>query len=233
MKHDPFRPVEGRYNIYFGVHKGLRLGHARMMTRLSSTDWADPADGRAALSALRGFLALAGCHLHSEETHIHPAIEARAPGGSAHAHEGHEDHDVAFSHLKQLCTDIERAYDAGHRDARGLGRALYSRYIAFVAADLEHMAVEETELLGTLQHLYSDDELHGIEGRLVSQVPPDLMGGFLALMVPAASRPERAEMLSGMRQAMPQDAFDGVMREVIRPALGPVEAEALDAALAA
>ena len=222
MTDDSIRPVPGRPNIYHGIHKGLRLGHARLLERIGATDFADAEAAAATVAAVREFLTLAHGHLETEETIIHPAIEARDPAATAHAHEGHEDHERAFDDLEALLRNV------GSPDA---GRALYLRYARFAAADLLHMEGEETELLGILHRLFTDDEIRAIEGRIVGAIDPAKMMGYLRLIVPALNPVERIGMLTGMRDAMPPSAFAAIMEGAVRAALSPAEAAAVEAGL--
>lgn len=227
-------PQPGRHNMYYGIHKGLRLGHTRLLERLSVTDFTDAAATQTALAELRRFLDLAEGHLHSEEGKIHPKVEARAPGATAHADEGHEHHEQAFVELEDLACRVESASAAERPVA---GQALYLRYARFAGDDFVHMEGEETELLGALQLLFTDDELRAIEGEILGAIPPGRMDGYTRLIVAALSRPERIGMLSEMRAAMPAEVFAGVLAQSVRPALAAEDwadlARALDLRIAA
>jgi hypothetical protein len=222
------RPVPGRHNMYHAVHRGLRLGHAQLLPRIGATDFADMAETRALAADLRAFLALAHCHLQGEEAVIHPEIEARDPGATRHAHEGHDDHERAFGELSALL-DTLLAADPDARPA--LGDTLYRRYARFAAEDLLHMEGEENGLLGTMHRLFGDDELRAIELRIIAGIDDAKMAGYLRLIVPALNPAERAGMLSAMQAAMPPAAFQGVLAAVL-PVLSPRDAARLQAALA-
>lgn len=222
------RPVPGRYNMYHAIHRGLRFGHATLLPRIGATDFADAAETRALADDLRGFLALARAHLDGEESVIHPEIEARDPGATRHAHEGHDDHERAFDELAGL---IDTLLSAGPAARPALGDALYRRYARFAADDLHHMEGEETQLLGAMHRLFSDDELRAIEQRIVAGADPGKMAGFLRLIVPALNPAERVAMLQAMQAAMPPSAFAGVLAAVL-PALAAADAARLQSALA-
>lgn len=228
MTDETDQPILGRHNMYDAIHRGLRLGHCQLIRRLSATDFANAAETETALAELRAFLRLARGHLETEEAVIHPAVEKAEPGATHDAHEGHEDHERSFAELTDLCDRIELA-DAGQRIA--LGRELYRQYCRFAAADIVHMDGEEQELLGRMHRLFTDDELRGIEGLIVGQINPDKMTGYLRLILPALSVPERIGMLAAMRDAMPPVAFQSVMSDAARPSLGPVAYAELEAAL--
>ena len=222
------QPDPSRHNFYNVIHKALRFGHCRMLSALGSLDFSDERGTTLLLAELRGFLALGKGHLDSENREIHAAIEARSPGASDHAAEGHEHHEQSFAELEALI----RAVEVATADSRALaGQALYYRFALFAADDIAHMHEEETELLHALQQAFSEEEMRDIERRIVSAIPHDKMMKYLALMMPAINHGERVAMLGGMQKAMPQPVFDGIMSDIVRPALDGGAFAALSAAL--
>ncbi len=211
-----YKPDETRYNFYRNIHKAIRLGHCRLLAALGSNDFTKAEPTAKLLAELRAFLMLGKGHLEGENREIHAALEQRMPGASAHAAEGHEEHEHAFAELEALMQAVESAPANGKESA---GRALYYRYALFAAHDFEHMHEEETELLCALQDAFTEDELHAIEGRIVSAIPAPKMAAAMSLMVPALNHGERVELLSTLRTAMPQQAFDGLLAGVIKPSI--------------
>ncbi len=94
-------------------------------------------------------------------------------------------------------------------------RRLYQRFAIFMADDLAHMHEEETELMPLIAANFSADEIEGIEHSIVSDIPPEKMAGFMRFMLGAASRSERIGMVTGLRQAMPVEVFDGLFASVM------------------
>ena len=84
-----------------------------------------------------------------------------------------------------------------------------------------------------LQSAFEDEELRAIEGRIVARIPPEEMARIMRLMLPAMNHPERVEMLSGMRSAMPAMAFRQILEDAARPALAAADMAAVERALAA
>lgn len=191
-------------------------GQGRLLSTIGTTDFTDDAQATKALADLRAFLILGQSHLSSEEKEIHTAIEQKSPGATSRAHDDHEGHEKSFAELEALARAIE---DAPATQQSAAGHALYQRYALFAAADLEHMHGEETELLQTMQSLFSDDELRMIEGRIVAAFPPSLMMGFLRMIMPALNGPERIGMLTAMKASMPPQVFSAVMADAVRPSL--------------
>ena len=210
----PFAPtmVEPRDDMYYAVHKGLRLANARMLVRLGQADAADAASVASALKALRDHLAMGLSHLTHENAQIHTAIEERCPGASDHAADDHAHHEEAFAELEALA----RAVEAAPREALPMAlRRLYQRFALFVAEDLEHMHEEETQIMPLLMTHFSAEERAGIEHRIVSNIPFEKNVLFMRCMIPALPMSERRAMVEGMRAAMPREAFDGLMTAVL------------------
>jgi hypothetical protein len=229
MKPAADHPIPGRHNMYHAIHRGLRYGHTQMLRRLGATDFTDQTEAEVAIAELRGFLRLAEGHMASEETVIHPAVEAAEAGSTSHAHEGHDDHEQSFADLDRLIAAVETAAD---RDRALHGDALYRRYARFAAADIAHMDEEEGPLLGLMQRLFTDDELRGIEGRVVARISPDKMMGYMRLILPALPAPDRLGMLREMQAGMPPVVFQAVLTEAARPALAAADFARLEQGLA-
>lgn len=209
-------PDETRYDFYRNIHKALRLGHCRMLPALGSLDYRDRSRTEVVLADLRNLMAVGRGHLEGENREIHAALEQRAPGASSHAADDHEDHERSFADIEALIIAIEQA-PLPEREL--LGRRLYRRYAVFVAHDLEHMDIEETELLMALHEAFTDDELKAMEGRIIAAVPPQKMAAVMMLMAPALNHGERVELVAKLQKAMPEPAFDGLLAGAIKPSL--------------
>lgn len=211
---------ESRHNFYHIIHKALRLGHCRMLAALGSHDYRDAARTAELMADLRGLILLGQGHLEGEDREIHAPLEQRKPGSSAHAADDHEDHAHSFAEIETLIRAVEAATDATREAA---GHALYKRYALFAAHDFEHMNAEETELLATLHEAFTDEELHGMEGRIVAAIPPPKMASYLKLMIPAMNHRERVEFIGRMKAGMPEPVFAGILSGAIEPSLSEAE----------
>ena len=211
-----YLPDETRYNFYRNIHKAIRLGHCRLLAALGSHDYTRTDLTPKLMADLRGFLALGKGHLEGENREIHTALEQRLPGASAHAAEGHDEHEESFAELEALVRAVEAAAPQAREAA---GRALYKRFAVFAAHDFAHMHEEETEMLCALHDAFSDEELRAIEGRVVAAIPAPKMGAAMTLMMPALNHGERVELVGAMQKMMPDEVFRGLLAEVIKPAL--------------
>ncbi|MDW4549573.1 hypothetical protein R5H32_09440 [Defluviimonas sp. D31] len=205
--------TETKKDLYYAVHKGIRLASARMLIALGQADASDESSVMEVLGKLSAHLDLSLGHLTHENDKIHAVVDARVPGASDHQGEDHDHHLESFSELRRLAEEVAMA----GADRAAKLRRLYQRFALFVADDLTHMHEEETELMPLVAANFSGAEIEGIEHSIVSAIAPEKMVAFLKVMLGAASRSERVGMVSGMRQAMPQAAFDGLFAAVVGP----------------
>lgn len=207
-----------RYDLYGPVHKGLRAATSAMLVRLGSCDFADPAEGRAALAELRTLMTACSVHIRHEETHIHPALEARAPDTTVELEEEHVRHRALFDQIDRLVQDLEAAEPGARAVA---GRALYLGFAAFLAEDFAHMDREERLIQPRLHALFTDEELMAMEGAILSGLSPENAARFLGMMLPASAPDEQFAILNGVRLAAPPEAFEAVVQGIARPSLAP------------
>jgi len=185
-----------RFDIYAPIHKAFRLFMTDTLLRLSRLDLDDPQDLVAGLDQLDALLDAGRCHLQHENDFIHPAIEARSRGVSDRIAAEHREHLDAIGTLSSQAAALRAAPEpaAAHR--------LYRQLAAFIADNLEHMDVEETRHNQALWAAYGDAELREIEGRILASIGPQEMSQWLRWMIPALSPAERAQLITGMPEAV-------------------------------
>lgn len=210
-----------RHDIYGPIHKGLRRAHGEILERLGRADFTAPDD---ILRALRDHLALCRKHLAHEDQHIHPAFEARMPGGTASLERQHDEHREDFERLGRAIVAVERAAAA---DRPAAGRQLYLTFATFMAADLAHMHEEETVIFPQLCALFTDEELSAMEMEIISTLPPEENIAFMRMMIPAMNPAERVGLLGGIKSGAPPEAFDAIIHQAVRPTLAPDDLAAL------
>lgn len=211
--------LAGRYDLYGGVHKGLRMAGCQLLCRLGSVDHENAAESAAALAQLRAYLLLAAGHVMHEDTNIHTVLRERG-ASTATVDDQHDDHRTAFAELEALAATLETAAPARKPAA---GRKLYLAVAAYLAEDLAHMHEEETQTAPQLWTLFTDADLAAVEMRIIASMPPEKNMAFMRIMIPAMNPAERAGLLGAMRKGAPPEVFDAVMDTVIRPSL-PAEA---------
>ncbi len=208
--------LNGRWDIYGAVHKGLRMFQLELLVRIGRADFGDDATVRAIVADMRGIIALGASHLRHENDHIHRAMERKQPGEVDRLEDQHDSHERDFADLELLLQAIEQA---DTRMRKVLARRLYLGYTAFVAHDLEHMHEEETVANPMLQAMFTDRELEAIEMGIIADLTPEKTIAYMRLMIPASNPDERVAMLGGMKAAAPPEAFAAVIDLAARPTL--------------
>jgi hemerythrin-like domain-containing protein len=200
-----------REDLYTGIHKAIRAMLCDVLVAVGRMDARDEADARATLGRVRQAIDLSRHHLHHENQHLHPAIEARTQGASLELAREHVEHEAAFERLEAAMQAVERSAGPA-REAAAL--ELYRELALYAAEDFRHMHVEETETNALLWESYGDAELKRIHHAIVASIGPEQMSAYLRWLVPAMTPTERAGMLSEMQGGMPNEVFAGVLELV-------------------
>lgn len=216
-----------RFELYSGIHKAMRAMMADTLLALGRMDPGDDAEVAQVTERVLQLLGLCGSHLVHENTFVHPAIEARAPGGSERIAHEHEEHERHIAELARHAAQVQVA-PAAARAAQA--QNLYRELALFIAGNFQHMHVEETAHNAVLWARYTDAELAAVHDALVASIPPDEMMQVMRWMVPFMNAPERALMLADMRAKAPPPAFAAVL-DLVRPQLSARDWEKLAQAL--
>lgn len=212
---DPNSQHIPRFDIYAGVHKGLRAFMADTLTRVGSTDYTDRLERQEAATQLRSLLHICSEHLAHENHFLHAAMERRAPGSATRCTQEHVQH---VAHIAVLHDRLDQALHASD-DALALAwQRLYQDLSLFVAENFEHMLLEEREHNAVLWAHYSDAEIIQIHDELLASIPGDEMALHFRWILPQLSHPERVAMMGGMRQGMPDEVFASQL-DMARPLL--------------
>jgi hypothetical protein len=203
------RPTAARVDLYAAIHKALRLF---MTDTLGNLGWFDPSDAEECqhtLAQTDALLTLCEQHLMHENQFVHPAIEARQPGGSAQVAREHQAHldSIGLLRAEVAALRAQPSAAAAHR--------LYRHLALFVGENFVHMNIEETEHNARLWAHCSDEELHEVHQRILASLPPQEQALVLRWMVPALAPAERAALLRELRAQLPAEAMAGVMSSLM------------------
>lgn len=205
------RTGQCRFNLYAGIHKGLRAFMADTMIAVGRADPTDPADVQRAIGQTLELLDLCASHVAHENNFVHPALDARCPGVAQAVAQDHDGHLHHIAHLRDAARATLGLETAERAPAL---QALYLALALFVADNFQHMHAEETTHNTALWAAYSDAELIAIHDALVASVPPAEMMLVMRWMLPQLNAPERLEVMQGMRAGAPAPVFDGVLTGV-------------------
>lgn len=219
--------LNGRYDIYGAIHKALRKSGCELLGRLGTNDFCAADETALLLSDLRNYLKLAASHVSHEDDHIHEALAAKGVS-TVTLDEQHDDHRTAFHDLEQLIVACEKDWPL-HKAASG--RRLYLAFAAYLADDFAHMHEEETVTGPLLWSNFSDEEILGIEMRIIGSLAPEKSMEFMSIMIPAINPAERAALLGAMKSNAPPEVFNAVIDSAVRPNLSPKDFTQLAGAL--
>lgn len=197
-----------RMDIYAFIHKALRAYMTDTLTGLGRMDVSDDLELSQTCARVLELLDFCRSHLHHENTFVHPAMEAHAPGTSAAMADDHRGHEQAITALAASTTQLMTC--TRERRAR-VAHALYRQLALFVAHNFEHMNQEETGHNAVLWAHYTDAQLAQIEGAIVASLPPEEAMVTLRWMIPYLSPAERALLLGDMQQKAPREAFEATL----------------------
>jgi hypothetical protein len=204
-----------RYDIYQGIHKGLRAFMADTLMRVGRVDVFDAAELARTIEQLEALLNLCADHVKHENDFLHTAIQARLPAGASRTAADHVEHLHSIGALR---TESRALLAAGADERMARALRLYRHLALFVAENLQHMHIEESANNAALWAHYTDAELIDIHNRLLASISPQEQLEVLRWIVPALMPVQRAGMLGAMRNEAPADFFDAVI-DVVRPHL--------------
>lgn len=200
-----------RFDLYAAIHKGLRAFMSHTLVRVGRMDPHDPDDVGEAMAELDALLDFCEGHVAHENTFVHAAMEARAPGATTDVAHDHVDHLRAVASMRALMARVPGSAEAAH--------ALYHALSEFVADNLAHMGREETHHNAALWATHDDGELRAIHGAIQASLTPEEARVGLRWVLPHLSPAERAAALAGARRAAPPAVFEGMLA-LVRPLLG-------------
>jgi predicted ester cyclase len=215
----PTPPHAARFDLYGQVHKGLRAFMCDTLVELGKLDSGNDHEVKRVLDQLDQLLDYCLGHIAKEDTYVHAAMQERDPKAALIVSAEHKEHAAAIEQLRAAAQAVACA--SGLMRDQAAGR-MYGAFARFVAENLEHMHLEESQHNGFLWAHFSDDELAGIHGAIMAATSPADMALGARWIVPFLTPGERTALIEGLRATMPGDVFDAV-HAMIRPHLPRAE----------
>lgn len=195
------------YDIYRNVHKGIRNTMFSVTAELGRLDPDDLPACRAFAARFAELHEFLRHHAVHEDAHLDDAIEQSIPGYAASIGAAHVVLEVHIERVARLLAAADSATGKLRRDAF---HAAYLELAAFVGEYLRHQDDEERVVMRALDATFSAETLAALDAAIVASIPPDLMGRFLAIMLPAMNVCDRCELLADIRAHAPTEAFAGI-----------------------
>jgi hypothetical protein len=187
-----------RFDCYRFIHKALRALMCETLLAVGKMDPLDVGDVAITIERIRALTRSCVGHIQREDRHVHPRMEARAPGSSKDSDIDHTHHDLSIASLEADIGALQRSAGPARLE---LAHRLYRNLAVFIADQFLHMHVEETENNSVLWKHYSDEELLAMEGEIMASITEDELALAQRWLLPYLSPVERTTILSAMRPA--------------------------------
>jgi hypothetical protein len=196
------------FDIYRNIHKGIRNGLFSVTLAAGSVDPHDAAAVKAVADRWSEMVEVLVAHAEHEDQFVQPEIERFAPAYAVEIAEAHPRLEAQMAELEILA---DRAAGACSEQVRTLVHRLYLGLASFTAEYLQHQEFEEFEVMVMLSQHLSYDELLAVDNAIVASITPDMMAKCAALMLPAMNIEDQTELYEGVRTAVPQEVFQGML----------------------
>lgn len=195
------------HDLYRDIHKGIRSELFAVTEEAGRLDPASDAARAALAGHVRSVVHLLVTHAEHEDFGVQPALEEHLP---SLAERVATDHHVLDARIAELQEMADATADPTGEVRRWDVQRLYVELASFTSAYLEHQDVEERVIMPALEATVGPEAVLEIHGAIIGSIPPDTLARSLAVMLPAMNVDDRAELLGGMQQDAPPEAFQGV-----------------------
>lgn len=198
-----------RYNIFYQVHKGLRVLLYTTATTLQQTDFYNEEEANASMKLVAETVDLFDEHAHTEDHFVLPAIEMHEPTAAAMFEEEHVQDHVLSNQLRSLLNIFR--HSGSEAETLQTGGAIRIAFTEFMIFNLQHMAKEESKLNNLLWKHFTDEQLKGITQTIITNIPPDKMMIFSAWMMKGLSNNEIINWLKEIKNNAPEFVFNAML----------------------
>jgi Hemerythrin HHE cation binding domain len=198
-----------RYNIFYQVHKGLRVMLYETATLIQQSDFVNAAEAAEALNQTEDVLNLFDKHANTEDILVFSSIQPYEPAVVDELEKEHmKDHELG-QRLRGLITAFEKTVSVESK--MEVAAAINKSFVEFMVFNLEHMAKEENIINKALWKHYTDEQLHMITQKIVGSMPPEAMAMFSKWMMRGLSNDEISGWLKEVKNNAPDFVFNGLM----------------------
>lgn len=213
-----------RVDIYNFPHKGLRNFMSQISFMAGNTDFSNQQGLDELKEKTADLVLLLNLHRQSEEEELLPALEAKLAGSTQENVKEHElleqEVDRFSSFFKNITVETSPVE----------GIQFYSMLNGFQAKYMDHMAMEESKMNPLIWDHFTDEELMGIHGTIMSKLAPEHIVLWFKYIVPALNPVERNIILSGFKTNAPEEFFNQVL-DAIRAEMPASSFDSMVAAL--
>ncbi len=211
-KHDPTisGPVSPRLrhvdpNPLRDIHKGIRAALFAVTSAAGRVDPADDFEVAALNSEIADVAKLLADHAQHEDEHFDLSVLPADLGERIE-----REHELLGSRVAWLIELAGEVQGATPGERRTAIQELYIEIASFTGAYLAHQDFEERIVVPALFDRLGADEVLAVHTRIIDAMSPEEFTRGAVAILPAINIEDRFELLVGMREAMPDNAFAGV-----------------------
>ena len=194
-----------RMNLYGFPHKGLRNAISQLSQSAGNSDYSDQASLSTLKTLANEVFTLLGLHAHSEESVVLPALEGKVSGCTTDNIAEHAQLEKEIEVMKQTLNTITT--DSTPDKASDF----YTAVTNFQSKYLAHMAMEESKMNALIWEHFTDADLMGQHGQIMSTLTPEQIMMWFKYIVPALNPFERTIIMGGFKENAPKPFFDSVL----------------------
>lgn len=203
-----------RYNLFDFPHKPFRFMWMEVVSEVGNVNYTD--DG--ALEALERkikFAADSYAHHNRDESEFFGPLLRRIDAALADGWVADHEHHLGV--LEGLKERMRALRSEANVEARGRAtEAFYRDLCRYLAEDLDHMMMEQTEIMQRFQDRHTDAELQQMERDFIAaRVDPDYMKSLTPLFLRAGNIDQRTFVLGIIKSQVPAPAFDDLVQGLV------------------
>jgi hypothetical protein len=197
-----------RLNSYAFPHKALRYLLAKVSKAAGNADPAYPESIQVLKSLFNELFYILEEHAKIEDEWVLPELEKRMPGSTQENHEEHERLDRKVESLAQMVSELNEycLIDDFNR--------FYLSFSAFHSEYLQHMLLEEEDVLEKIWMNFTEEELMTQHHEILDSFTPEKMLKMFKYIIPSLNYSERSMAMSGLKMNASEEFFQEVLQVV-------------------
>lgn len=191
-------------DLYRDVHKGIRNELFAVTAQIGNLDPGDAARAAQIGERTRWLFELLDDHAGHEDRHISAVLSTIDSTLDDRVRAEHVRLEAAMADIDRLHVDALNAPSPSRQVAI---RRWYLAFASFTSAYLAHEATEELEVMPILTSGIGETGVVELERAIIDAIEPEHFADYLRLILPATNRPERAQLLGGIKAGAPNEVF--------------------------
>ena len=198
-----------RYNTFYQVHKALRAMLYETATELQRTDFNNEEETASLLNDITTILDVFDKHAYHEDHFVFAGIQEFEPS----VIDSFEQEHVKDRELGTKLKTLIKIYHSltGDEERMQLGSAMRKAFVEFLSFNLVHMAKEEDIINNLLWRYYTDEQIRGMERKIVAAQTPQVVSIVWKWMLRGLSNQEISGWLTNVEKNAPVAVFNNLV----------------------